>query len=96
MVRAFAAYRDPLFVLAIVLCVATNILWYRIKFLLRDRGYPISYIHHFQDLTHLNQLIATSPPDSARLRRLRLSTYVGTVATLGAFAWFVFGKIHHA
>jgi hypothetical protein len=95
-VTTFSAYRDPLFLLVIILLVATNVLWYRIKFLLRDRGYPISYIHHFQDLTHLNQLIATSPPDSARLRLLRLTAYVGTVATLGAFAWFVFGRTHHA
>jgi len=95
-VRALAAYRDPLFLLAIALCVATNVFWYRIKFLLRDRGYPISYIRHFQDFTHLNQLIASSPPDSARLRSLRLIACVGTVATLGAFAWFFFSRIHHA
>jgi hypothetical protein len=95
-VRTFAAYRDPLFVLAIVLCVATNALWYRIKFLLRDRGYRISYIHHLQDLTHLNELIATSPADSARLRQLRTFAYVGIGATLGMFAWFIITRIHHA
>jgi hypothetical protein len=95
-VRAFAGYSDPLFLLAMILLVATNVVWYRIKFLLRDRGYPISYIHHFQDVTHLNALIATSPSDSARLRLLRLSAFVGTVATFGAFAWFIFSRTHHA
>jgi hypothetical protein len=93
---AFAAYRDPLFLFAVALCVATNALWYRLKFMLRDRGYPISYIRHIQDLTHLNALIATSPPDSAGLRQLRLFLYVGIVATLGAFACFIFIRSHHA
>jgi hypothetical protein len=95
-VRAFLAYRDPLFLLAITLVVATSVLWYRIKFLLRDRGYPISYIRHFQDFTHLNELIATAPRDSARLRQLRFTACVGIVVTLGTFAWFFLVRIHHA
>jgi hypothetical protein len=76
------------FVAFVILSVPTNVLWYRVKFLLRRRGYPMSHIHHFQDLRHLNQLIATAPPDVQRLRRLRCFLYASLVATLGAFACF--------
>jgi hypothetical protein len=76
------------FVVFCILLVPTNALWYRVKFLLRRRGYPMSYIHHFQDLRHLNQLIATFPTDVQRLRWIRFFLYASFVATLCAFACF--------
>ena len=88
MVKAFSAYADPLFLLFVTICIATNVLWYRIKFVLRDRGFPISYIHHFQDITHLNQLIETSPSDLPRLRRLRTALFFSFAMTLAAFGLF--------
>jgi hypothetical protein len=80
---------------ACVLCLATNVLWYRLKFLLRARGYPISYIRHMQDLARLNALIARSPPDVERLCRIRIALYAMIVATLVAFVC-MFAFVHRA
>ena len=65
-----------------------NLLWYRLKFLLRDRGYPVSWFHnHFQDFGHLDDLIVTSgsSPEVQQLRRLRLLIYTAVSVTLAAF-----------
>lgn len=85
-----------LFLLFVALYFGTNALWYRIKFLLRDRGYPVSYFRHLQDLRHLDQLIATSPPDAQRLRQLRAGIYLCLTAALGAFACFMIIGLLHA
>jgi hypothetical protein len=65
-----------------------NLLWYRLKFLLRDRGYPVSWFQdHFQDFRHLDDLIVSSgsSPDVQRLRRLRILIYTAVSVTLAAF-----------
>ncbi len=85
-----------LFLLFVALYFGTNALWYRIKFLLRDRSYPVSYFRHLQDLRHLDQLIATSPPDAQRLRQLRAGIYLCLTAALGAFACFMIIGLLHA
>ena len=84
------------FLVACLFCLLTSVLWYRLKFLLRARGYPMSYIRHVQDLTHLNQLIATSPPDIERLRLFRIWLYAAFFATLGTFVWFFILPFHHS
>lgn len=65
-----------------------NFLWYRLKHLLRDRGYPVSWSrNHFQDLRHLNDLIlnAGSSPEGQQLRRLRTSLHLAIAVFVAAF-----------
>jgi hypothetical protein len=81
---------------ACALSLLTNGLWYRIKFFLRARGYPVSYFRHMQDLAHLNELIATAPPDVGRCRRLRLVFYASFLATLAAFVYFFTFALSHS
>jgi hypothetical protein len=76
------------FQVVLALCILTNILWYWTKYLLRARGYPISFIYHYQDLRHLNQAISKSGEDSAALRRLRIALYCAIALTLASFIWF--------
>jgi len=68
--------------------LAGNFLWYRLKQLLRHRGYPAFWSHHhFQDLRHLDELIrnAGGSPEGQRLRRLRTSLYSAIAAFVAAF-----------
>ncbi len=39
--------------LLMVIVVIANALWFRAKFLLRARGFPVSWIWHFSDLPNL-------------------------------------------
>ena len=76
-----------LFVVAAVFAMLTNVLWYRAKFLLRSRGYPMSYISHFQDLRHLGQLIhaESDPATRRRYRRLQVGLYSALAIMLCIF-----------
>ena len=53
----------------------TTALWYRAKFILHARGYPISLVRsHYQDLCHLHLLIATEADRTRRRRYRRLQS----------------------
>ncbi len=69
----------------------TNALWYRAKFLLRSRGYPMSYILHFHDLSHLSQLIHAEPNPVIRARyaRLQRALYTAFGITICLFIAFI-------
>ena len=81
----------PLFIVAAVFAMLTNVLWYRTKFLLRSRGYPMSYIRHFQDLSHLSQLIQAESDPAIRVRYVRLqrALYTAFGITICLFIAFI-------
>ena len=80
----------PLFIAFAIVAMLTNVLWYRAKFLLRSRGYPMSYIRHFQDLSHLSQLIQAESDAVTRSRYVRLqrALYISLAVTICLFVAF--------
>ena len=71
--------------------IVANVFWYRAKFFLRARGFPVSFFtHHWQDLDHLSQLIEseTDPVERARVQRLRSGIMGFLVASLALFGVF--------
>lgn len=83
--------QGTVFTIAAFCVLCTNALWYRAKFLLRGRGFPVSFFSdHLQDLRHLSQL-AESETDLVRraeIRRLRAAILGFLVASLIFFACF--------
>jgi hypothetical protein len=69
-----------------VTCVVGNLLWYRAKFLLRSRGFPISFFRHMSDLPNLHRLI-TRETDPRR-RRSALALLIALYITLAVFLFF--------
>lgn len=86
----------PVFV-AFVMVILTNVLWYRAKFVLQSRGYPMSFIrHHNQDLRHLSQLVRaeTDPGKRRRYVRLRNALFISIGITLCTFAALIASAVY--
>jgi hypothetical protein len=55
------------------LLVVCNVIWYRVKFAIKRKGYPISlFTNHFQDYPNLRKIIAaeTDPEEKRKYQRL--------------------------
>ena len=91
-----SATQETVFAVVVFCVLGTNILWYRAKFMLRGRGFPVSFFsEHLQDLRHLSELAdsETDPVRRAEIRRLRAALYGFLAASLIAFGCFAFASL---
>ena len=79
------------FVVAGIAMLITNAFWFRAKFLLRQRGFPVSFfVHHWQDLAHLKQWSESTDDPAERIQsdRLRRAIFTSLIVSLALFVVF--------
>ena len=88
-------YQIILFLPFLVCSTITNVLWYRAKTLLRERGFPTSlFTDHFQDLKHLAEVAAINgDPQSQSFGLLRSRIKKWLFISLGCFAALIIAGI---
>ena len=67
-------------------CLVANVLWYRAKFLLRSRGFQVSFIWHFSDIPNMHRLISREA-DPTR-RRSALVLLIALYISIAVFLFF--------
>ena len=74
------------FIIPIV--ILTNVLWYRIKFLLRSKGYEVHWFYgHFSDIPNMVRLIGATADEELRVGYISL--LVGLLASMGLFVFLI-------
>jgi hypothetical protein len=81
--RVASAFR-----LLIPLAILGNVLWYRIKFLLRSKGYEVHWFYgHLGDIPNMVRLIGATSDKEPRVRYIAL--LVALLGTTGLFLFFM-------
>src|SRR5256885_13480254 len=52
----------------LAICVVANIIWYRVKFVLKAHGFPVSFIWHMSDVPNFHRLIRRETDGAQRSR----------------------------
>jgi len=61
-------------------CVAGTLYGFRVKAILRDRGFPVSFLsNNFQDLSYFSELIRDESDLSKRVDYMRLRTRIRVI-----------------
>ena len=85
-VRWYSETHPTQWALLMAACIVANVLWYRAKFVLRSRGFPVSFIWHLSDIPNMHRLISRET-DPAR-RRSALMLLIALYISIAVFFFF--------
>lgn len=85
-VRWYSETHPTQWAILMAACVVANVLSYRVKFLLRSRGFQVSFIWHFSDIPNMHRLVSRET-DSTR-RRSALLLLIALYISIAVFLFF--------